>query len=133
LEIRPAVPGLFTLGNGSGQAVAVNQDGSLNSPENPARRGSIVILYATGEGLTTPGGVDGQPAKTPLPKPVLPVDVRIGGLPCEVFYAGAAPGFAGLMQLNVRVPTGFIPSGELPVELFVGGAPSQPGVTISVR
>jgi uncharacterized protein (TIGR03437 family) len=131
--MTPTAPGLFTMENGTGQAVAVNQDGTLNAPGNPAARGSIMTLYATGEGQTLPRGADGVPAQSPLPKPVLPVQVRIGGLPVEVLYAGSAPGFVGLMQINVRVPAGFVPSGALQVVLYVGGASSQPGVTVSVE
>lgn len=133
LQIRPAAPGLFTLSGGTGQAIALNQDGSLNSPVNPAARGSVVVLYATGEGQTDPPGIEGAPAGMPLPRPVLPVEVRIGGLPAEILYAGCAPGFTGLMQINVRIPPGFIPAGNLRVELFIGGASSQPGVAIAVR
>ena len=133
LEMASAVPGIFTMENGAGKAVAVNQDGTLNAPGNPAARGSIVTLYATGEGQTHPEGAGGAPAQSPLPKPVLPVQVRIGGLPVEVLYAGGAPGFVGLMQINARAPAGFVPSGALPVMLYVGGASSQPGVTISVE
>jgi uncharacterized protein (TIGR03437 family) len=61
------------------------------------------------------------------------VNVRIAGLPGEVLYAGAAPGFSGLMQLNIRLPRAFLPSGPLPVEVYVGRAKSQNGVTIAVR
>jgi len=133
VAVARAAPGIFTTAGGAGQAAAINEDGSLNSPENPASRGSAVVFYATGEGQTEPAGVDGQPAAAPLPRPVLPVDVRLGGLPVEVLYAGPAPGFAGLMQVNIRVPSGLVPTGNLGLELFVGCAVSQPGVTIAVR
>jgi uncharacterized protein (TIGR03437 family) len=133
LDVRPAVPGLFVAGEGTGRVLAVNEDGSLNSDANPAAPGSIVIFYATGEGATTPVGIAGQPASHPYPKPLLPVAVRIAGLPADVLYAGAAPGLVGMMQVNVRIPPAFIPRGALRLELFVGGVSSQPGVTIAVQ
>jgi uncharacterized protein (TIGR03437 family) len=133
LDVRPAVPGLFVAGEGPGRVLAVNEDGSLNSDANPAAPGSIVIFYATGEGATTPVGIAGQPASHPYPKPLLPVAVRIAGLPADVLYAGAAPGLVGMMQVNVRIPPAFIPRGALRLELFVGGVSSQPGVTIAVQ
>jgi uncharacterized protein (TIGR03437 family) len=46
-------------------------------------------------------------------------------------YAGAAPGYAGLMQVNVQIPAG-TPSGNVPVTIQVGQAASQAGVTIAV-
>src|SRR5262249_29470554 len=53
-------PGLFTAdGSGSGQASILNQDGTTNSPRNPASRGSVVVLYGTGGGLTAPAFADG--------------------------------------------------------------------------
>jgi uncharacterized protein (TIGR03437 family) len=111
-----SVPGVFTTASGTGQAAANNQDGSINSASNPADRGSIVILYATGEG-----------------NDVSAVSVAIGGYSSDVLYAGQAPGFPGLMQVNARVPGGFAPTGILPVVLTVGNASSQDGVTIAVR
>jgi uncharacterized protein (TIGR03437 family) len=132
-DVAPAAPGVFAGQGGSGQAAAVNENGSLNSKENPAPRGSVVTFYATGEGTTEPQAATGTPAVAPFARPVLPVHVRIGGLPADVLYAGAAPGFIGLMQVNVRVPGGFAPSGVLSVELSVGSASSQPGITIAVR
>ena len=63
VPVLPAVPGILTANaSGSGQAVAVNQDGSLNSASNPAARGSVAILYATGEGQRNSAGVTGVPA-----------------------------------------------------------------------
>jgi uncharacterized protein (TIGR03437 family) len=57
--------------------------------------------YATGEGQTAPGGVDGKLSSTSI-LPVLPVSVTVGGIPATVQYAGGAPGeVAGLMQVNV--------------------------------
>jgi uncharacterized protein (TIGR03437 family) len=124
VSVVAVAPGIFTVSGGSGQAAALNEDGTLNSAENPAPQGSILTFYATGEGRT---------AGEPLPSPVLPVDVRVAGLPVEVEYAGGAPGFVGLMQINVRLPAGLAPTGVLPLELIVGGVSSQPGVTIATR
>jgi uncharacterized protein (TIGR03437 family) len=51
----------------------------------------------------------------------------------ELLYAGHAPGFPGLMQINARVPAGNGPVGNLVVNLGIGNAVSQTGVTIAVR
>ena len=133
LRVAEAAPGIFAIPNDPARGVIINQDWSVNSPLNPAERYSIVTLYATGEGQTDPGGVTGKPAAAPYPKPVLDVSLSIGGFPAEILYAGAAPGFAGLMQINARVPGAFLPSGLQPVVLTVGKASSQSGVTISIQ
>lgn len=126
-------PGLFTTGGGIGQVAALNEDGTLNSAANAAPRGSIVILYATGEGALSPPLGDGQPAGASPSFPVLPVSLRIGDYPADILYAGSAPGFAGLMQVNARVPGGFAPTGILPVVLQVGTNASQSGAVMAVR
>jgi uncharacterized protein (TIGR03437 family) len=133
LAVADTAPALFTFVGGTGQAIAVNEDGTLNSTLNPAARGSIVVLYATGEGQTNPGGVNGKPAATPYPRPLATVSLQIGGYPSDVLYAGGAPGYAGLMQINVRVPSGYAGTGALPVTLSVGGTSSQSGVTLAVK
>jgi uncharacterized protein (TIGR03437 family) len=129
----PTAPGVFTADrSGRGQAAAVNQDGTQNGTAAPAAAGSVLSLYATGEGQTLPAGVDGKLGASPLPQPVAKVTVTLGGVAAEVRYAGGAPGLiAGVMQVNVVVPAGV--SGTAPVVLTVGGVASQGGVTVAVR
>jgi len=128
-----AAPGIFTTGGGTGQAAAVNRDGTLNSPAHPAARGSVVTVYATGEGITQPAGVDGRSPATSFPKPVLPVTLSVGDYPAQILFAGEASSFAGVMQIKVRVPGNSTPAGMLPALLRIGTASSQAGVTIAVR
>ncbi|HYP06348.1 MAG TPA: SBBP repeat-containing protein [Bryobacteraceae bacterium] len=131
LTVGGAAPGLFTAdSSGTGQASAINQDGTPNSASNPAPAGSVVSLYATGEGLLSPPGAEGRIVTTE--RPVLPVNVLINGIPVTPEFAGGSPGsFVGLLQVNVRIPAGV--SGIVPVQLQVGGVQSRTGVTIAVR
>jgi uncharacterized protein (TIGR03437 family) len=131
--LAATAPGMFTAdGSGAGQAAATNQDGSTNTSGNPASAGSVISLFATGEGQTSPAGVDGRLGAAPLPQPVARVTVTIGGIPAEVKYAGGVTGvIAGVMQVNAVVPSGL--SGAVPVVISVGGVASQSGVTISVK
>ncbi len=107
---------LFTSDfSGDGRAVALNEDGSINSPENPALRGSIVVLFGTGIGTTQPGSITGALAPlsgpTALAKPIGTVQVLVGGRLTEVLYAGVAPGLVnGAAQFNLRIPIDLPPS-----------------------
>jgi uncharacterized protein (TIGR03437 family) len=139
-NVVPAAPGIFTAdSSGSGPVAAFNQDGSVNTANNPANPGSIVVLYLTGEGQTNPPGVDGKVADNPnqLPKPVQAVSVLIDNQPAEVLYFGAAPTLvAGAAQANVRVPLGASPNprpGQVSVVVTVGNGSSQSNATIWVR
>jgi uncharacterized protein (TIGR03437 family) len=135
LPVTTAAPGLFTLNaTGRGPGAVLHPDYSVNSATNPAPRGSVIILYGTGAGQTNPAGSDGKLAGEPLPRPVLPVTVRIGGLAAEVLYAGSAPGLVeGVLQVNARVPAGVTPGSAVPVQISVGSFSSQEGVTVAVR
>jgi uncharacterized protein (TIGR03437 family) len=57
----------------------------------------------------------------------------MGGVPATILFAGDAPGFVGLMQINAQVPSGFVPTGDLPIVLWVGPYQSPAGVTIAVE
>ena len=133
VSLVAASPALFTVDSGVGQVVAVNEDGSLNSTQNPARPSSVVVLYATGGGQTQPAGVTGQAAQAPYGMPQLPVSLTIAGVAADVIWAGSAPGFVGLLQINARIPGGFIPTGDLPLFLTIGSYTSAAGVTIAVE
>jgi uncharacterized protein (TIGR03437 family) len=139
LPVAVTNPGIFTTATtGIGQVLAQNADGTLNSATNPAARGSVLTFYETGEGQTIPPGVDGAIAstangKTP-PVPVQKVSVTIGGQPAVVTYAGGAPGFpAGLMQVNVAIPSSAPTGVPDAVVITVGPNQSQTGATIFVN
>jgi uncharacterized protein (TIGR03437 family) len=126
-----SAPGIFTLGQGQG--AILNEDGTANSPRNPAQKGSIIAIFATGEGQTRPAGVDGKIAAAPLPAPMLPVTITLNGVDVTPLYAGSAPTLVGgVLQVNVRVPADAA-AGIAPVTLRVGDALSQPGVTVALR
>ncbi len=135
LAVSATAPGLFTSGAiGTGQGSILNQDGTVNSAANPASLGSSVVLWATGEGITDPPGVDGRPAVDVLPKPLAAVTVDIGGLPATVQYAGAAPHYMpGVLQINARMSPNVQPGNNVPVHITIGGVSSQAGVTLAVR
>ena len=137
MAITSSTPALFTQNStGTGPAAAINQDGSINDPEHAAAIGSIVLLFATGEGRTSPAGIDGKIAQLPLPRPLLPVSVTIGGQTITPLYAGGAPGLvSGLMQVNVQIPAGAAsgPGQAMPVTITVGDNSSQAGVTLFVN
>jgi uncharacterized protein (TIGR03437 family) len=134
LQVVEAQPGLVSAkSSGRGQGAILNEDNSLNSSANPARRQHIVVLFGTGEGATEPAGVDGLVATSVYPKPKLPVKVKINGFDAEVIYAGAAPTLvAGVLQINVRIPAGVL-DGDATVQVFVGNNQSPATVTVAVR
>jgi uncharacterized protein (TIGR03437 family) len=135
LPVVAAAPGLFTIDStGIGQGAIVNQDGTVNSASNAAVRGSVISIYATGEGQTSPAGVAGSVTGSSGKMPVLPVMVTIGGIVAAVQYAGSAPdAVAGLLQVNAVVPAGVSVGSAVPVVVSVGGIESQVGVTVAVR
>ena len=134
LPVASSAPGIFTLSaSGAGRGAILNQDSTVNSPDNPAARGSIVVLYATGAGQTTPPGVDGAVVSATLPKPLLPVSVQIGGADAAILYAGAAPQMiSGIIQVNCRVPLQIDPGTSVPVVLTLGSE-SSATVSLAVR
>ena len=106
LYVRPAQPEVFTS---NGWALALNQDGSVNSPVNPAAPGSIVTIWASGAGMTSSGFVDGSIATAAyFPVPTLPVAVLQNNLSIEVLYAGPSPGLViNALQINMRLSQQF--------------------------
>ncbi len=133
--VAASAPAIFTVGSvGRGAGAVQNQDFTLNTPENPAARGSVLQIYATGEGQTNPTGLDGHLATGTLAKPVLPVKVFVGGLEASIDYAGAAPGLvAGLIQINAKVPLEAATGSAIPITISIGDKSSPPGVTVAIQ
>jgi uncharacterized protein (TIGR03437 family) len=144
--VQPAGISIFQV---NGSAVALNQDYTVNSPQNPAQPGSTVMLFGSGGGQTDPPSVAGQ--VTPLePRPLVsvpqvPVEILppAGGPPpmslyLNVEYAGAAPGLvSGVTQVNVTLPATIptdtdYPPGALPFLVEVNNQYFSAAVTISV-
>jgi uncharacterized protein (TIGR03437 family) len=135
VPVVSAAPGLATADqSGSGQGAILNQDLSLNGPANPAARGSIISLFGTGEGLTSPLLPSGDLSlSTPYSTTVALVTATIGGQPAEVTYAGAAPlAPVGIFQINVKIPAAVSP-GAASVAVSVGGIATTKSVTVAVR
>ncbi len=83
--------------------------------------------------MVAPAPRDGQISGLPLASPLLPVTVKIGGLPAEVLYAGAAPSLvAGVIQINVRVPVEAAAGEAIAVEMSTGGRASQVDVVMAI-
>jgi uncharacterized protein (TIGR03437 family) len=125
-QIDAQSPGLFTAdGSGSGQVAALNQDGSVNNGANPAKAGSVVTLYATGQGMIDGMPTDGQPAQGVFETPEIPqVFINSGFVPAgDVVFSGLAPGFTGLWQINVKVPSD-APPADVDVFVVYGGVNS---------
>jgi uncharacterized protein (TIGR03437 family) len=135
VPVEPASPALFSsTGQGSGEGAILNEDGSVNSQNNPALAGSIVTLYATGLGQTSPPGEDGLVADAILPAPNLPVSVFVGGVPAYLLYVGAAPGLVeGVFQINVRIPLGTPGGVSSFVFMQAGEAVSPTGIQVAVE
>ncbi len=135
LPVKNASPGLFTLNaSGKGQGAILNQDLTVNSFSNPARPGSIVVLYATGLGELQGDVENGAVVGNELPKVSQPVKVLIGGVIAELLYAGGAPGLVNsVTQLNVRLPFSAGSGTNVPVTLMVGDERSTGLVTLSIQ
>ena len=134
VPVVASLPGIFSANSsGAGQGAILNQDGTYNSASNPAARGSIVVLFLTGEGQTVPAGVDGRVTASQI-APTGQVTVNFGGVPATSYaFIGEAPGLvAGVLQVNVTVPAG-APAGSVPITVNVGSGTSQSGLTIALK
>jgi uncharacterized protein (TIGR03437 family) len=91
-------------------------------------------VYATGEGQTNPGGIDGKPDDSPTPVPVTqPVTATVGGINAQVQYAGGVSGLvAGVLQVNIVIPQGIAAGGSVPIVFTIGTVSSQANVTLAI-
>ena len=97
----------------------------------------MIVVYATGEGQTSPAGVSGSviPADpNRLKRPVQTVTATIGDRPATVQYAGSVGGLvSGVMQINILVPQDAPSGASVPISFSLGGNSSQNGVTVAIQ
>jgi uncharacterized protein (TIGR03437 family) len=108
LFVNKTVPGVFTQSeDGLGLAAVLHSNNSLVTEASPAQIGETVSVYMTGLGAVVPAIADGAagPSK-PLSMTTNTITAVVGGQAATVTYSGLAPGFVGLYQVNVTIPTG---------------------------
>jgi uncharacterized protein (TIGR03437 family) len=125
-------PGIFVV-NAAGQGAILDGLGRLVDSQTPAKVGDTVAVFGTGLGATQPAVAPGQaaPGNPPATVVTLPT-VRIGGLPAPVVFAGLAPGFVGLYQINVQIPPGTPAGSAVELVLTQSGTDSNK-VTLAIR
>jgi uncharacterized protein (TIGR03437 family) len=133
--IAPAQPAVFSQdGSGSGAAIitAYQPDGTPLPAGSPVTAGDVITIYCSGLGAVSPPVPAGSPAPTsPLSMTTNPVTVTVGGMQAQVLFAGLAPMFAQLYQVNFIIPTG-VPPGNAVLLVEASGQQSAP-VTITLQ
>ena len=118
LIVVSSAPAIFTLdASGKGQAAMLNETGCCNSVRNPAVLGTVVSLYATGEGKLTPRRTARE------------VSVTVGGVPAPILFTQNE----GSLQVDFRVPANAPAGDAVPLVLTVFGRRSSPEVTMALR
>ena len=109
VTVAPAQPGIF--------AGAVLHAGTTQSAVTvPVQPGDAIEIYCTGLGLTRDSGGRQTTVFTPA--------VFVGAVPAAILYSGLVPGYIGLYQVNVQMPSGLAP-GLQPVSMAVNLVPSN--------
>lgn len=133
VDIAAASPALFQLD--AHTVIATHADGRLVDAASPAAPGEVVVLYATGLGATDPPQLPGVLALGPAivrELDLVPVQMAGKTIPSGgILYAGLTPGFAGLYQINVRIPDDVPANPE--VRIGVPGSQSPAGLMLPVR
>ena len=133
VTLDPVAPALFQTA--SGAAVATHLDGSLVWSGAPAKAGEVIVLWATGLGNTNPELEDGVlPTMAQWLSQMSQFGIWLNGTPIDanlILYAGVAPGYAGLYQVNVQLPETLPANPE--IRLGIGSSLSPPGLILAAE
>lgn len=139
INLKTQAPALFTYASG-GRAYAIASVGSTllgpvgaASPSTrPAHRNEDITLWVNGFGSTTPAAPDGVVLQSayPLQMNLSSINVSFGGVTVHPTFAGLT--FAGLYQVNVRVPAN-APIGDTPLTVQVGSDTTLSGIFTTVQ
>ena len=141
VAIGASAPGIFSLQFGTGNAIAINPDGSLAGPEGsvggfavkPASDGGVLVILATGLGAVDSAIDNGQSSSDKLRRTTAVPNVLIGSRPAQVLFSGLTPQFTGVYQINVTIPENADPGSIIPLQIQMGGTTSTDLVTIAIR
>ena len=122
VTVSSVAPAIFLLSDTQG--AVENQDGSINSAANPLPRGQTLVAYVTGLGATTVQGT--------LAPAVTPVTALVNGTPISPAYAGLTPGYIGLYQVNIPIPSNTPPGVGISLVLQQGNVASN-AVSVAVQ
>jgi uncharacterized protein (TIGR03437 family) len=122
LTINALQPGIAAYADGTNNVIAQHADFSYVTAASPAKPSEVVIIYLAGMGATNPSVPSGQGAPTsePLARVVNVPAVTVGGQNATVEFAGLAPGFVGLYQIDLQVPAN-ASAGSLPLIVSQNG------------
>ena len=138
IDMAKAQPAVFSSGGVPGSAGLIQvypvKGGQpyFASASAPAHAGDTIVLYCTGLGAVNPGVTDGAPPGQQLSRTTSTPQLVIGGQSAQVNFAGLAPGFAGLYQVNAVIPSGTQTGANVSVTLAIDGQTS-PLITLGVQ
>jgi uncharacterized protein (TIGR03437 family) len=128
VPIANYTPAIF----GSSVAAAEDANGNVISASHPATRGSVIEIFCNGLGPVTNQPSSGDSAvASPLSSTTTPATATIGGATANVSFSGLAPGFPGLYQVNLQVPSN-IQAGNQPIIVSIGSV-SSPALSLPVQ
>jgi uncharacterized protein (TIGR03437 family) len=144
VSMNSSSPGIFAFGTLAkpgttppvpAQAAALNQDNTTNSPTNAAARGSVIQIFATGQGFVPGAPPDGEAPSGTINTPtkprvfIAPVFVDDPAATAEegdhIPYSGLAPGLVGVWQINVQIPMKVPPGAQVPILILMNSLPNS--------
>ena len=132
LTLSDVQPGIFTVPGTTQGAIELVKNSALADASNPASAGDYIAIYCTGLGAVSNPPADGAAVTDGSSTTVNTVNVTIGNVPATVVYAGLAPYFAGVYQVNAQVPQGVAPGDSVPMQITMKAQQSNVA-TIAVQ
>jgi uncharacterized protein (TIGR03437 family) len=133
VNISATAPAIYTANaSGSGQGAVLNLQGQIAAAATPVARGQYIQIYCVGLGAVSNQPSTGDAGVGALSATLLTPTVTIGGTQVSSSFAGLAPGFVGVYQVNALVPMSVTPGSAVPLSVSLSGTESQM-VTIAVQ
>jgi uncharacterized protein (TIGR03437 family) len=133
ITLNSTSPGFFVCKVNN--VVAAHLNGQVITADLPAMPGETIVIFAGGLGRTAPDARGGQLATAAFPLYYFSqLQVLLNGTPTapgSILYAGLAPGFAGLYQINLKLPADL--AGNPEIRVAVGTQISPPAVILPAQ